>query len=549
MDKLKALGIGVKGPVQQFHENDPYGRFIAPGGGMVRGEPMTPEILEARRRYHASRNAAMTEAPSTPYSPKSYNPDIAGVQALSPFGLFTKKDTGGVELPVQPPYRRGPIEPTRYEPALAAEMADVGANTDIRMLAPEVKLAELGTDWQDQHLADETIRKGRLVESNIADLVTNRYQREIDAARQRKLISDTWRQQAGQVAVEDLQTQLARNMAEKERQKAAELAVAGMDFNKGLFGGTYQTSTGTAPYSAERNWGQPGVYIGGGSPGEEIQAEMQRQAALESAGMDFNLPLNGSTYQTTTGTAPTPPVTNWGQTAFPYIGQSGAGGEEMSRAMDAMPPEPPAIVQELPKEAIDFRRRLGAGFGGGSGADIQASRAQLVEPQFSERFTNYLQKVEGLKTDTGKTPFRYESAEGGNDTVGIGHKLTDAEVKSGKVYGYDLKTLTKEQVQDILQKDLDKTKSVLSKNLTNKYKKSFEDLTPKQQEMLLDLQFNVKDSGKGGGILEFPKFTEALLKNDLETMRKEYKRYYTDPETKKNVSLGRNKDFFNTYLK
>ena len=345
MDKLKSLGIGVKGPVQQFHENDPYGRFIAPGGGMVRGEPMTPEILEARRRYHASRNAAMTEAPSTPYSPKSYNPDIAGVQALSPFGLFTKKDTGGVELPVQPPYRRGPIEPTRYEPALAAEMADVGANTDIRMLAPEVKLAELGTDWQDQHLADETIRKGRLVESNIADLVTNRYQREIDAARQRKLISDTWRQQAGQVAVEDLQTQLARNMAEKERQKAAELAVAGMDFNKGLFGGTYQTSTGTAPYSAERNWGQPGVYIGGGSPGAEIQDEMQRQAALESAGMDFNLPLNGSTYQTTTGTAPTPPVTNWGQSAFPYIGQSGAGGEEI---MDAMPPEPPAIVQEAP---------------------------------------------------------------------------------------------------------------------------------------------------------------------------------------------------------
>jgi len=351
MDKLKSLGIGVKGPVQQFHENDPYGRYIAPGGGMVRGEPMTPEILEARRRYQASRNAAMTEAPSTPYSPKSYNPDIAGVQALSPFGLFTQKDTGGVELPVQPPYRRGAIAPTRYEPALDVERLDVGANTDVRAI-PEpyvpVNLADLGADWQDQHLADETIRKGRMVESNISDLITDRYKSQIDAARQRKLISDTWRQQAGQVAVEDLQTQLARNMAEREKQKAAELAVAGMDFDKGLFGGTYQTSTGTAPYSAERNWGQPGVYIGGGSPGEEIQAEMQRQAALESAGMDFNLPLGGSTYQTTTGTDTSAPVTNYGQAAFPYIGQSGAGGEEISRAMDAMPPEPPAIVQEAP---------------------------------------------------------------------------------------------------------------------------------------------------------------------------------------------------------
>ena len=51
LDRLKALGIGVKGPIQEFHENDPYGRYIAPGGGMVRGEPMTAEILEARRRY------------------------------------------------------------------------------------------------------------------------------------------------------------------------------------------------------------------------------------------------------------------------------------------------------------------------------------------------------------------------------------------------------------------------------------------------------------------------------------------------------------------
>jgi len=51
LDRLKALGIGVKGPIQEFHENDPYGRYIAPGGGAVRGEPMTPEILEARRRY------------------------------------------------------------------------------------------------------------------------------------------------------------------------------------------------------------------------------------------------------------------------------------------------------------------------------------------------------------------------------------------------------------------------------------------------------------------------------------------------------------------
>jgi len=538
---MERYGIGEKGLVQKQIESDPYLKWINSG---MRSTDYTPEIAAAKRRFIEKQQGAKQQptyrdtgnvvrietiedtVPSERARPRPVT--TGGMGGYSQGGLFTS-DRGMGVVPDN-------VDTTSAPPDAPTDLLDAALYESDRYFGTRSPGDEMTAAWQAEQL------RRRRAEAPY-DLVTAAAGRNPTVVTSgypaRDFSRDPYLGGAGAGGLE----------MTRAAQRQAELNSASMDMPRGLFGNTWSTSTGTAPYSAERNWGQPGVYIGGGSPGEEIQAEMQRQAALESAGMDFNLPLNGSTYQTTTGTAPTPPVTNWGQTAFPYIGQSGAGGEEMSRAMDAMPPEPPAIVQELPKEAIDFRRRLGAGFGGGSGADIQASRAQLVEPQFSERFTNYLQKVEGLKTDTGKTPFRYKSAEGGNDTVGIGHKLTDAEVKSGKVYGYDLKTLTKEQVQDILQKDLDKTKSVLSKNLTNKYKKSFEDLTPKQQEMLLDLQFNVKDSGKGGGILEFPKFTEALLKNDLETMRKEYKRYYTDPETKKNVSLGRNKDFFNTYLK
>ena len=55
--------------------------------------------------------------------------------------------------------------------------------------------------------------------------------------------------------------------------------------------------------------------------------------------------------------------------------------------------------------------------------------------------------------------------------------------------------------------------------------------------MLLDIQFNVR-----GGIDSFPKFTEAVLDNDTDTMQKEYKRYFKNKQDEY-VELARNKQF------
>ena len=52
MDKLRSLGIGVKNKYDIEAETDPYIRYIRTSGA-VRGEPFTPEIAEARRRYMA----------------------------------------------------------------------------------------------------------------------------------------------------------------------------------------------------------------------------------------------------------------------------------------------------------------------------------------------------------------------------------------------------------------------------------------------------------------------------------------------------------------
>ena len=175
----------------------------------------------------------------------------------------------------------------------------------------------------------------------------------------------------------------------------------------------------------------------------------------------------------------------------------------------------------------------------------QMSRSQAVKAMTSddafklqsyqdEDFINYLKTVENNKLLAGDmSKMKHDSVEGGNQTIAFGHKLTDKERDSGKVYGYDIDKLTMEQANDILQKDLEKA----YKNLVKDHGKNFTQLDSKRQQMLLDFQYNL------GGLDKFPKFTDAVFGNDTETMMKEYKRFFKDPKSGDMKSLGRNKDF------
>ena len=152
---------------------------------------------------------------------------------------------------------------------------------------------------------------------------------------------------------------------------------------------------------------------------------------------------------------------------------------------------------------------------------------------YSEGFLNYVKSVENdqlFKTGTGMIQ---KSPEGGNDTVGYGHKLTDDEIASGKVYGYDINNLNKNQANTILIRDLEEKNKILN----NKLGTAYTELDPKRKQMLLDIQFNVK-----GGIDSFPKFTEAVLDNDINTMQEEYKRYFKNQQGEYQ-ELARNKSF------
>jgi GH24 family phage-related lysozyme (muramidase) len=180
---------------------------------------------------------------------------------------------------------------------------------------------------------------------------------------------------------------------------------------------------------------------------------------------------------------------------------------------------------------------------------LMSRQAQIVDP-VDDRFINYIERVEGYKTGKGKTPFRYESPEGGLDTVGLGHKLTQDEIDSNSVYGFDLDTLTKEQVKEIFREDLIKYEKMLKSDLKTNYKEyemeqpiDYDTLNQKQKEMFLDFTFNL------GSLKSFPKFTEAVLKGDMATARKEYKRYFENDKGEVKEVKDRNEQFFKTYLK
>jgi len=160
-----------------------------------------------------------------------------------------------------------------------------------------------------------------------------------------------------------------------------------------------------------------------------------------------------------------------------------------------------------------------------------------------ESFSKYIKTVENDKLISGNVKaFRHKSPEGGLDTVGFGHKLTAEEQKTNTVYGYDLSTITKDNVleisNDILRQDLEKAEKIL----INVHGDKFNNLDNRRKQMLIDMQFNVRNF-KNKDV--FPLFKKALFAGDEEGMKKEYKRFFKS--NGKTKSLARN-EFFKKYF-
>ena len=160
----------------------------------------------------------------------------------------------------------------------------------------------------------------------------------------------------------------------------------------------------------------------------------------------------------------------------------------------------------------------------------------------SNGFITYLKKVENggkIGWDTDKELwYPHPSPEGGNDTIGYGHKLLNIEVEVAE------DGMTDKEIEDLLVEDLYEAAKDTDHILKDYFDADYDELSTNSQEMLIDFAFNLG----GHGLRKFPKFVNAIINDDVDTMRKEYKRYYTAGSGERKELKQRNDEFYTLFL-
>jgi GH24 family phage-related lysozyme (muramidase) len=157
--------------------------------------------------------------------------------------------------------------------------------------------------------------------------------------------------------------------------------------------------------------------------------------------------------------------------------------------------------------------------------------------EVSANFIKYLKRVEnnikkGFKN--GKW-YPHPAVEGGKSwDIGYGHKITAKDDMAKFRNG-----LTEQEVMALLKNDIEKAKTEVENYLKNNRLPT--NLSQHQWEMLIDYSYNL------GTVRKFPEMVKAVVFKDLSKAKREYKRFGTFGGTKK--ELGRNAEFYNTYLK
>jgi hypothetical protein len=155
------------------------------------------------------------------------------------------------------------------------------------------------------------------------------------------------------------------------------------------------------------------------------------------------------------------------------------------------------------------------------------------EMVFSEDFIRFIKILE----NEGKIGFKnnkwfpHASYEGGAKTIAYGHKI-----KNNADLDRFNKGITDEEAIQLLKNDLQHAYGLVKTYMNSLEVKIL--LSNKQIELLTELSFNV------GNLRSFPKFVQAIINQDWEVAKLEYKRYSGGKALSR-----RNNLIFNRYLK
>ena len=280
-------------------------------------------------------------------------------------------------------------------------------------------------------------------------------------------------------------------------------------------------------------------------PVREIYKEVTNQLLKEfnsSMAMGALKQINNDAKELESMLQPTTELEDWVKAKLNLAGEY---LDDVYHHLDHFGPEGRKLDEvELDEDLKSLIAALGLGAGTLVGGSLQAAKPinvsrQLVTrptttqtvqkstPKLDQTFVNYIKSVEnaGKKGFDKKKNlwFPHKSFEGGSDTIGYGHKI-----QPGENFG---KGITDAQAESLLIKDLQKALSQVNKEVGGR------PLTKKQMEMFVDFVFNM------GTLKKFPKFTQSALKNDLEGMKGQYKRFAGGKELK-----GRNTAFLQRFL-
>lgn len=155
-------------------------------------------------------------------------------------------------------------------------------------------------------------------------------------------------------------------------------------------------------------------------------------------------------------------------------------------------------------------------------------------------FLSYIRGVENQQKvgwdKTRKLWFPHKDPSGGFN-IGYGHHFqSDEDYQRYKVHG-----LSNDGVEKLLVQDILAARKVIHQYIQRRYKVNLQ-LTPKQEQMLIDYVFN------SGGLDKFPKMVDAVLRSDNEKMHKEYKRFATIGGQQRELA-GRNQQFVANFMR